>query len=71
MMLDVNKYGETLGELGFSSLMLRFLTDQERGQLAQIVTRQSGRSSARDVEHAGRLIYSACRRAEMRHPGFE
>jgi hypothetical protein len=72
-MLDVNKLDETLDEIGFSPMLLRFLTDHERGQLERIVTRY-GRSvwdSSRDLDAAGRLMYSAHCRAEMRHPGFE
>jgi hypothetical protein len=73
-MLDVDKYGETLDEIGYSDVLLRFLNEDERRLLARIVAqvdpRQPTRQSAA-LERAGRIVYSAHRRAEMRHPGFE
>lgn len=72
-MLDTDKYGDRLDEIGFSPVLLRFLTDHERGLLERIVSRygRGAGDASRDLEQAGRLIYSAHRRAEMRHPGFE
>jgi hypothetical protein len=73
-MLDVDKYGETLDEIGYSDVLLRFLTDDERRLLAQIVAQVDPQRPTRQpaaLERAGRILYSAQRRAEMRHPGFE
>jgi hypothetical protein len=73
-MLDVDKYGETLDEIGYSDVLMRFLTDEERRLLTQIVSRVDQRRPANrstELERAGRIIYSAHRRADMRHPGFE
>jgi hypothetical protein len=72
-MLDVDKFGDALDEMGFSPVLLRFLTDHERGLLETLVARYGHQAwnPSRDLEQAGRLMYSAHRRAEMRHPGFE
>jgi len=72
-MLDANKLDETLDEIGFSPMLVRFLTDHERRLLESIVTRygRSGWDPSRDLARTGQLMYSAHCRAEMRHPGFE
>lgn len=73
-MLDVDKYGETLEEIGYSDVLLRFMTNDERRQLARIVSLVAQHRPANQPDqlaHAGRIVYSAHRRAEMRHPGFE
>jgi hypothetical protein len=71
-MLDVGKCTQ-LGAIGFSEVLLRFLTDDELDQLEKIVTRVGIRSPGTSVEleRAGQIIWTAQRRAEMRHPGFE
>ncbi len=72
-MLEIDKYTAQLRALGFSEALLRFLTDDELGQLERIVTRIDMRSSGGpdELERAGRMIWAARSRAEMRHPGYE
>jgi hypothetical protein len=73
IMLETSKYTARLTELGFSEALLRFLTDDERDQLERIVSRFDARTSGRreELERAGKIIWSARSRAEMRHPGYE
>ena len=72
-MLEIGKYTAELRDLGFSEALLRFLTDDERDQLERIVARFNARSSGRPEElaRAGKIIWTARSRAEMRHPGYE
>lgn len=73
-MLDVDRYGDTLDEIGYSDVLLRFLTDDERGMLERIVAqahRQPPASRSAQLAQAGRIVYSAHLRADMGHPGFE
>jgi hypothetical protein len=73
-MLDVERYGETLDEIGYSDVLLRFLTDDERSMLEQIVARADRQPPAHrsaQLKQAGRIVYNAHLRADMGHPGFE
>ncbi len=65
-MLDSGQLGARLGAIGCSEVLLRFLTDDELGELHEIV-----RDRPQELERAGRIIWMARRRADMRHPGFE
>ncbi len=71
-MLDSGKCNQ-LGEIGFSEVLLPFLTDEEADHLDRIVTRSGIRRSASsaELERAGRIIWAARRRADMRHPGVD
>lgn len=72
-MLEIGKYSAQLRAIGFPETLLGFLTDDERDQLARIAAGVDRRSSGRqeELDRAGKIIWVARSRAEMRHPGFE
>ena len=72
-MLEIGKFTAQLRAIGFPEALLGFLTDDERDQLERIVTKFDIRSSGRpeELDRAGKIIWIARSRAEMRHPGHE
>jgi len=72
-MLEIGECTAKFGAIGFSEVLLPFLTDDECDELETIATRfdMPSAAAADGLELAGRIIGTALRRAEMRHPGFE
>jgi hypothetical protein len=58
-----------LGAVECPETLVRFLTEDELGELERIASRSMNRPQ--ELERAGRIVWMARRRAEMRHPGFE